>query len=149
QREKKIVEVYREWFSTYLDEKITVGSLDPSVVPGLFYRIVMERMRQTLETKDGSDFHQIFNYLYADGCPMLTIGGIIGSEDDAAKLNANGLTDFKYVRTGEECLKIVLPYLTIREKQWIDSELKSTLTYNNLSFELDEDLLEGYRVFYK
>ena len=141
--------MYKRWFGAYLNEKLTVDSLDPNFISGLFYRVVKERIRQTLVTKDGLKFHQIFNYLYADGCPMLTVGGIIGNEASAVNLREKKIDEWKYVRTNDHNLEIVLPYLTIREKQWIDSVLRPSLSYDKLIFELDEELLEGYRQFYK
>jgi hypothetical protein len=46
-------------------------------------------------------------------------------------------------------LKISVPPLTIREKYWLDSKLDDKLTAAKLQFELEEELLDNYRKFYK
>ncbi len=43
-----------------------------------------------------------------------------------------------------------MPPLTIREKQWLDKNMRDSLTLDRLAFELDdEELLDNYRQFYK
>jgi len=112
--------------------------------------VVVERMRQTLANRGaGFRFLQIFNYVYRDGAPMLTVGGIIGTEEDRQALEGSGILDHRFVRTNSDYLEISVPPLTIREKHWLDSRLDKNLTAGKLRFELEEDLLDNYRKFYK
>ena len=149
QREKLTVRVYREWFGAYLEDRITLDSIAPADVPGLFYNVVLERMRQSLSIREDVQFLQVFNFLYADGAPMLTIGGVIGGEEDAERLQDSGIMQHRCVREGQVPLEISVPPLTIREKQWLDSKMDRNLQADGLQFELDEDLLDTYRLFYK
>lgn len=144
------VQVYREWFASYVDEIITVDSLTPSHVAELFYRVVIERVRRTLsKRKDDLRFCQIFNYVYRDGAPMLTIGGIICEPKEERRLQREGALRHKFIRTDAEALEISVPPLTVREKLWLDKHLDKDLTANKTVFELEDDLLSNYRTFYK
>jgi hypothetical protein len=150
EREKLKVETYREWFGKYVDEEITLDTISRSNVAPLFYEVVLERMRQTLSRRgNGLRFYQIFNFIYQDGAPMLTVGGIVGTDEDKESLQSCGILGHKFVRTGSQCVEISVPPLTIREKQWLDSRLHGKLTATNLQFELEQNFLDNYRKFYK
>jgi hypothetical protein len=149
-REKLTVEKYQEWFGGYVEEEITLDTIARKQVAPLFYEAVVERIRQTLSRRSGGlRFSQIFNCIYQNGAPMFTIGGIIGTEEDKEALRKCGILEHKFVRTSSECLKISVPPLTIREKYWLDSKLDDKLTAAKLQFELEEELLDNYRKFYK
>jgi hypothetical protein len=97
----------------------------------------------------GLRFIQIFNFVYRDGAPMFTLGGIVGTQEDEQILKNAKLLDLKWVRTGKACLEISVPPLTLRERQWLNRRLGTALSADHLSFELDEDLLQNYCTFYK
>ena len=93
---------------------------------------------------------QLFHFLYADGAPMLTIGGMLGTPADRERLERKNILSHPFARTDEKYLEISLPPLTVREKHWLDSRLDKNLHLDKLAFELDEeDLLDNYRAFYK
>jgi hypothetical protein len=149
-REQLTAEKYQEWFGDYVEQEITLDTITRSQVAPLFYEVAVERIRQTLHRRGGGlRFLQIFNYVYQNGAPMFTIGGIIGTDQDQRALRRCGILEHKFVRTNSECLKISVPPLTIREKYWLDSKLDDRLTAAKLQFELEEELLENYRRFYK
>lgn len=149
-REKLTLEKYREWFSKYAEKEITRDTIARKHVASLFYEVAVERIRQTLSSRGGSlRFLQIFNYVYQNGAPMFTLGGIIGANEDEHVLQNHHILAHKFVRTNSEFLEISVPPLTVREKQWLDSNLDDKLTTKNLQFELEEGPLENYRRFYK
>jgi hypothetical protein len=80
---------------------------------------------------------------------MFTVGGIIGTNEDQKKLDRSGLLSHSFVRTGNDPLEISVPPLSVREKHWLDSMLDKNFSLTKLQFELDEELLENYRLFYK
>lgn len=150
ERDRLTVETYREWFGLYVNEEITRDTISRQHVASLFYEVVMERIRQTLAQRgSGFRFLQIFYYVYRDGAPMLTVGGIIGTEQDEEELQASRILGHRFVRRNSEYLEISVPPLTIREKHWLDSRLDGNLRADKLQFELEEELLDNYRKFYK
>jgi hypothetical protein len=149
-RDRVTVETYREWFGAYVEEVITRDTISRFQVATLFYRVVTERVRQTLARRGGGlRFLQIFNCYYRDSAPMLTIGGIIGTDEDGQALLGSGILAHRFVRTDSVPLEISVPPLTAREKYWLDSHLDEKLTVDKLQFELEEELLGNYRRFYK
>jgi hypothetical protein len=149
QIERKTAAVYRDWFGSYLSHRITGDLIDRPHVARLFFDVVNQKIAQVLTGRNGIEFIQIFNYLYADGAPMITIGGILGSTDDVQRLHEKGVLTHKFVQTGPKYREISVPPLTIREKQWLDSRLHQGIRADRLAFELDQDLLDNYRDFYK
>jgi hypothetical protein len=73
----------------------------------LFYEVIGERIRQSLATRGaGLRFIQIFNYVYQDGAPMFTVGGIVGTEDDERALRGAGIFSHRFVRRSKNYLEI-------------------------------------------
>lgn len=150
EREALTVSTYQEWFGAYTANQITLDTISRVHVARLFYEVVSERVRQTVARRDGGlRFIQIFNYTYKDGAPMFTFGGIIGSNEDETHLEGSRLLGHRFVRTQSDSLEISVPPLSIREKYWLDSMLDKNFNSKKLQFELDEELLENYRKFYK
>ncbi len=79
---------------------------------------------------------------------MMTIGGMIGNANDVERLRQPVMTH-RNVRTGADFLKILVPYLTTREKNWLDSRLTEKTSAEHVIFEIDQELLDSYRSFYK
>lgn len=150
QRELLTAKTYREWFGPYVETPITRQTVSRSHVAPLFYDVVAERIRLTITRRGaGLRFLQIFNYVYRDGAPMFTVGGMIGREEDEQALQRADILNHRFVRTNSNYLEISVPPLTVREKHWLDSHLDRNLTAGKLRFELEEELLENYCKFYK
>jgi hypothetical protein len=70
-------------------------------------------------------FQQVFNFVYADGAQMLTIGGVIHADSDAEALAGCCLSDLGFYRDGEQQYRIDAPNLTPRELLALNSCLPS------------------------
>ena len=150
ERETLTAAIYRDWFGSLAGTDITPGTVAGEHVASLFYEVVLERIGQTLIRRGGGlRFLQLFNYLYRDGAPMLTLGGMVGTENNEHSFRTCGILEHRFVRTTRDCLEISVPPLTFREKQWLDSHLDTKLTTDQLCFELDYEVLENYRKFYQ
>jgi putative O-methyltransferase len=150
EQDKLTAKTYQDWFGVYAGKEISVDTISRIHVAPLFYEVLLERIRQTLTTRGGGlRFLQIFNYVYRDGAPMLTVGGIVGTDEDEQNLMTADIPNHRFVRTGRDALEISLPPLTFREKQWLDAHLDARFSSKRLRFELDEELLNNYRKFYK
>jgi hypothetical protein len=150
QREDQTVRTYRSWFGPYSNTRIDRDLVARSHVDSLFVEVMLERIRQTLARKNPQlRFVQLFNFFYRDGAPMLTIGGMIGTQEDEQALTDAGVFEHPFVRRGDESLQISVPPLTLRETQWLNHRLNASLRADRLKFELDEALLDSYRMFYR
>jgi hypothetical protein len=148
EREELVLATYKNWFSEYLAGDIPKEMASRAHVAPLFYEVIVDRIKRTLSGRD-LQFIQLFNYFYRDGAPMLTVGGLVGTDADREALQNAGLFQHKYVKTENESLVISVPPLTLREKHWLDSRLYGNLRVEELKFELHEDLLKNYCTFYK
>src|SRR5579871_821640 len=148
ERENFTIDAYKDWFQAYRDVEISGADISgPHAVP-LFYQIVRARIDETLASR-GLMFLQLFNYIYRDGAPMLTVGGMLGTKDDQIRLRDAGILNLRFVRRQPKSLRISVPPLTIREKYWLDSRLDPNLAVAHLAFELERDLLKNYKNFYR
>jgi len=75
-----------------------------------------------LSPKDKVQYRQLFNFQYADGSRMLSMGGLFLDPADSARVQGD-FEDLDFVRTGEEPYAIQVPILTIKEVWDLDSRL--------------------------
>lgn len=69
-------------------------------------------------------FQQLFNFHYADNAKMLTTGGILYEQSQAAQLDECAFErDLSFIRTGNTEFLIEVPKLTYRELRRLDQQL--------------------------
>jgi hypothetical protein len=68
-------------------------------------------------------YEQLFNFHYADGARMLTVGGIFLNPSDQAKISVDDFEDLEFIKTTEEPYLIEAPILTLREIRYLDERL--------------------------
>jgi Putative O-methyltransferase len=144
-----LVGVYNDAFSDLIGRDVTVPDLDKNVIPGVFWEAITGRIRETLLNRRGVEYSQIFNYLYADGAPMITVGGVIGGPEHMQRLQDKNFYNEPHVTNGAEPIVVSVPPLTMREKHWLDSRIDDNLTVDKLAFELEQEFFENYRRYYK
>lgn len=104
--------------------------------------------------KDKAEFVRLFNVVYSDGAPMVTVGGMIATAEDKAMLASCNLpARFPFVGSAQQT-RIDVPPLTIKEKMAIDSllpradTLSSDLVAGRCGFLLDQESLDAYATYY-
>lgn len=68
-------------------------------------------------------FRQLFNFHYADGPKMLTVGGVFYRAADAALLGKCSFEELNHVAAGDEPVNITVPVLTTREVLHLSAQL--------------------------
>ncbi len=93
----------------------------------------------------------IWAFSYADGHEMLTVGGMIGNDQDEEDLRNSALAKLDYVRFNrdDDIFKITVPRLTRKERLYLDKAMPATKSWRPKHFELREDWLEAYRLIYR
>ena len=104
-----------------------------------------KRIDRSLKLKTRLQFVQLFNYRYADGAQMVTLGGIVADKDLNDRIARSGILSNPAVVTGSVPESITVPPLTTRERDWIDRHIQGPLMSSDLPFELDQSLLDSYR----
>jgi hypothetical protein len=76
-----------------------------------------------LDAESRVSYEQLFNFHYADGAKMLTVGGIIRHARDASRIPESTFDMLEFVRRAEDPYLIEAPVLTSRELTYLDRHL--------------------------
>lgn len=143
-----------------LSNRIGNDRLPPGLKPGDLSKwglarvcrdVINDAIERTLNDRNGPlapevrlQYRQLFNFHYSDGARMLTVGGIVFDEDDAASFGSGALADFDFVRANGDPYLIESPVLTWRETTYLDKVLsESEPTPSELDW-LPQDERERY-----
>ena len=102
-----------KWGMAEASHKIIVNQLQ---------KILSDR-NAPLEEHERVEYLQLFNFHYADGIKMLSVGGLILNAEDEAKLSDLHFQDLEFYRSGEDAYLIESPLLTLREIKALDETL--------------------------
>jgi len=76
-----------------------------------------------LDTESRISYEQLFNFHYADGAKMLTVGGIILHARDASRIPESTFDMLEFVRRTDDPYLIEAPVLTSRELTYLDNHI--------------------------
>lgn len=93
-------------------------------------RIITNEIQEILSERNGPlpddekiGYKQLFNFNYQDGQKMLSVGGIIYSQQDTSLFNSCKFDNLFFIRMGKEEYFIDVPLLTHREIRYLDKQL--------------------------
>jgi Putative O-methyltransferase len=118
--------------------------------PPLAAKILIDRLvAAALRSRPELEFVPIWNFRYADGATMITVGGMIGNEADRKKYLDSGVRALEFV-TAPDQFEIDVPTLTEREKRAFDQLLpsKAAIKASSLPFELRDSEVAAYKKYY-
>lgn len=95
-----------------------------------------------------SQFSPLFNFLYADGHRMVTIGGMITTETERRLLRASKLQDTTYVRQSlrRKPFEICIPHVTRKERLHLDTHMPCPKRWKGpKKFEMRAQDVQAYR----
>jgi len=97
------------------------------------------------------EFLPLFNFLYADGHRMLTIGGMIGNKKDKTRIKQSRFAKADYTRLSLTSVpyEIRVPILTRKEHIFLECEMPSPDGWIPLDFEISKNDIEAYRRVYR
>jgi hypothetical protein len=146
----------KEWRSYYEDQAgdyLSLGWTDEvfgeSLLPSTNAQILLNVIGSGMAP--GVQFYPLFNFLYADGHPMLTVGGVLGTQ---VHQDAIGRCDFSrtnYLRTDLTAppYEIVVPRLTHKERLHIDRFMPCADGWTPGEFEVTVEDMKEYREIYR
>lgn len=112
---------------------------------------ILERViKDGLVGRDVS-FLPIFNFVYADGHQMVTIGGVLGTNTEKRKINGSKLGETSYVRRDLKTTgyRIRVPKVTRKERLYLDSAMPCSDEWEPNKFEMSKDDVLLYREIYR
>jgi hypothetical protein len=149
EKEREVLEFFRYEFKSLLLKRIDNSDITTNDLPVLLSRIIRSQMSNSMISRPNLTFHQLFNFLYADGRRMLTLGGILDEPGAEKELRKALIFKLKHIRRNEFSQVISVPPLTVREKGWIDKGVMAGTGFTGRGLGLEPRLLKNYVRFYK
>lgn len=120
-------------------------------LPGVNMRAIRGAIEKGLLGRSDAKFRLMFNFLYADGHRMLTLGGMIGGTKEFKRLRKSQLTNTPYYRYdfSMDPYLIRVPCVTRREQMYLDEHMPWQENWKPQDFELPEQDLEDYAKIYR
>lgn len=120
-------------------------------LPKVNARLLEAAIKKGLVGRVGASFLPLFNFIYADGHRMLSVGGMIGTDSDRRKLQALDREALYFLRDSitDDPFEIVVPNVTRKERLYLDGNMPCKDDWLPKEFELDADKVKEYRSVYK
>ena len=114
-------------------------------------QVVRSAILSGINMREGITFEPLFNFLYADGHEMLTIGGILSTRQEIRKLRSVEWENLPFIRRkwSDDPFRIDVPILTRKERLYIDSHMPCESGWVPIDFEVEAKAIETYRKIYK
>ncbi len=141
---------YRQEAGTFFWRGINKMDFARDALPATNARIIQAVINEGLRERD-ADFIGMFSFLYADGHRMLSVGGMIGSEEDRrriASLNRNELF-FMRDKITDKPFPIRVPLVTRKERLYLDQNMPCTKDWSPPEFEMKADDIKDYSTIYR
>jgi hypothetical protein len=139
-------------FGRLAGRNITKADLTRMTMARLVHSILNRRIQDEIARRPevGLGYGQLFSYRYADGTPMVTIGGLIDSRERVGQLMTSDMSklDFLSFDPSSDPIEISVPMLTIREKHWLEQNLSKD-PKERKQFEISKAETEGFKRFYR
>jgi len=137
--------------SAYLPPGLSPFDCGSSELHTTTISILRNIITRVLSHRSGVDFRLLFNFIYADGHKMLTIGGIIAGREDKRILRSCDWNRFPFSRQNFDQMPFVIrvPTLTRRERFYLDSHMPRVENWSPECFQLQEAELAAYNEIFK
>lgn len=148
----------RVWFNRFQEEcgdlfdpKWDNSDFNASEIPKRTTEVVKNAIFSGLNMRSEITFEPLFNFLYADGHEMLTIGGIVCSKQEKRKMRMIEWEELPFIRRelSMDPFRIKVPVLTRKERLYIDSHMPSETDWVPNEFEIEPAEILDYREVYR
>lgn len=144
---------WKEYFEEQAGEYIGLSQVEDfakSNLPRANAQIINRAIRDGLTGRD-VELLELFNFIYADGHEMITIGGVIGSKIERRRINGSKLDEAFYIRRDFklDAYYIKVPKVTKKERLFLDSAMPCADGWEPEDFELPGEDVQTYNEIYK
>lgn len=146
---RRIVSRLRDEFGKYYPDVVGNEVVAYNILPRFFAVVLRSLIGEEINARSGIKFLQLFNFKYADGAQMVTIGGLLADRKIADQVTRSGVYQLPYVTRENTPIPIAVPLLTVREKQWLDENITEAKRPSKVAFEIGSEELGNFRSFYK
>lgn len=140
---------FRRQAEDHIGTSISEQRFRKSLLPRRNCEVISSAIEQGLAGRDAV-FLPIFHFLYRDGHRMLTIGGMIGAEEQRRRLAVSTLAQTVYYRPtlAQAACEIQVPRMTRKERLYLDGHMPCTTQWAPSQFELPAEDVAAYRDIY-
>ena len=143
------------------ENNVPIGVTDSELrkwgTAAVYRRIITNQVQESLSDRNGVRnrgnkvmYQQLFNFNYADGMKMVTVGGIFFDEGQRNLLSLDHLKETcPFVRTEAEPYLIRVPNLTYREIRQLDKLLPIDESSVEVEINIPQDDLKHYSETYR
>jgi len=141
---------YREEAGDHFWRDISRSDFTRDALPKTNARILQSVIDEGLRVRDAT-FIGMFSFLYADGHRMLSVGGMIGGEEDRRRIRSLNSEELFFMRKNitDEPFLIRVPLVTRRERHYLDQNMPCDKDWLPIEFEMKPADVEDYRAIYR
>jgi hypothetical protein len=141
---------FLEHAGTFVSDRIDDVQFTQAEWPNITRDVVVRALNRTLAPRD-LEFIPLFSFLYADGHEMLTLGGMLGGEDEKSKIAQSLLVaeDYYCENFDAQAYRIRVPILTRKERLHLDRAMPCADGWLPDDFEISKEDLLIYRSIYR
>jgi prepilin-type processing-associated H-X9-DG protein len=142
---------YEEQAKQYFQFDWDDSAFSLSALPRTNARILFNAIESGLASRKSVRFKPLFNFWYADGHAMLTVGGMIASDVEESRLNGCDFSRSSFLRFDVDSspFEIRPPKLTRKERLLLDHHMPCADDWKPAEFELKKEELDAYREIYR
>lgn len=142
---------FKEEVPNLLDSSWRTKDFVPSNLDKINVTLLERAIRHGLVGRTNIRFLPLFNFTYADGHRMLTIGGILGGDEEERDINGCDFSDAQYIRRTLDIDPYHIPriQLTRKERAYLDTEMPALPNWKLKRFELDDSIVRAYKEVYR
>lgn len=141
---------YQEEAGSYLWSGISLRDFARAALPTTNARIIKSAINDGLRERD-AELIDMFSFLYADGHRMLSVGGMIGREEDKQLIRLLDRDELFFLRDEitEEPFHIRVPLVTRKERLYLDQNMPCNDGWVPPDFEMKSGDIEDYRLIHR
>lgn len=146
---------WREYFieeaGEFADKGMGVKGYGRSRLPAVNAQILERAIQSGIVGRPDVEFMPLFNFVYADGHQMLTMGGMICTNNEKRAIRATRLVDAAFYRPNlfDPPYEITVPRLTRKERLHLDAAMPCADDWRPTEFDIDPSEVESYRRIYR
>lgn len=142
---------YEENAGEFFEHDWSASDFSRSKLPETILRIVMNAISRGLTGRENVWFQPLVRFVYADGHEMITVGGMIVTEQERQRVLESGIEKKPFVMldANHDLYRIKVPRLTRKERIHLDQFMPCPDDWVPDAFEMSSENILSYRDIYR
>jgi hypothetical protein len=147
----QLMAYHEEHAGEFFEHEWSASNFSPSKLPETVLRIVKNAIFRGLTGRENVGYQQLVKFIYADGHEMITLGGMIVTEQVRQRVLASGLEKkpFVLLDANHDLYRIKVPRLTRKERLHLDGFMPCPDDWVPDAFEMSSEEVLSYRDIYR